>query len=288
MSQRIVTFCYPAVNALQNLSPTLHGMKTKISLTLMCALSMAVPTIAADTKLKHRLAGELQLQVEQEIFVNSQEEAIAGRSFTMSYDVGDVDDAGNYPLTLTSVRGTYTAHGMAQRLSATHLTGSTFSLVPDTNSYRAEGAGGSIDLGPVTDGGFDPAAALAGFLPGTPDEPVTVGMSWMTERKLVSLIGWSWAGADIVYQNEVVDVSDADGGAVVRVETKGRATIHAAEGHNGFVGEGQLDRTINWSFDAASGKVLSFTLEQQANGTNQLPQGQIPVRQRTVVELVGS
>ncbi len=261
------------------------GRMNRKSFALLLATFGPMPAYSDGALLQYELAGELQLEMEQQIFVRSREEAIADRTFSMTFAFGDVDEAGRQSVELTSARASYSAHGMNQRLPASHLAGTSFVLV-GTSSLRAEGAEGEIDLGQVTDGGLVPADLLADLLPELPEEPVSLGSSWTSERSIETLEGWSWAGADIVYENEVIDVQESAGSTVVSVRSHGRATLHAAEGRTGFVGEGDLERSVEWSIDAATGRLISYLLEQEASGTSQLPQGDVPVRQLTRVQLL--
>ena len=61
-----------------------------------------------------------------------------------------------------------------------------------------------------------------------------------------------------------------------------------APGTTGFVGEGSLQRNMTWTFNADSGQLLILSLEQQSSGTNQLPQGQVQLRQAVRMELSGA
>jgi hypothetical protein len=262
-------------------------MNTK-SLALLLALFTAAPAYANELMLRYGLAGKLKLKMEQEIFIRSREEAIAGRNFSMNFAFGDVDDAGQQPVELTEVRAFYIAHGMNQRLPASHLVGTTFALTGDQRSLKADGAKGEISLGQVTDGGLMPAQLLAGLLPALPAEPVSLGSTWVSEQSIETLEGWSWAGGQIVYENEVIKVRRSGRETLVTVRSHGRATLRAAEGRSGFVGEGKLERTVEWSIDATTGRLFAFSLEQEASGTSRLPQGEVPVRQLTRVELHGS
>jgi len=52
-----------------------------------------------------------------------------------------------------------------------------------------------------------------------------------------------------------------------------------------------IDQDVQRTTDelgADSGRLLSLSLEQEGTGTNQLPQGQVQVRQQTRIELLGS
>ncbi len=264
--------------------PKLSGMNTK-STALLFALFIGGSAHADEIPPRYELTGDVQLDMEQEIFVPSRDEAVAGRRFSLGFAVGAVDDSGRQPVELTGARASYDAHGMNQRLPATHLVGTTFTLAGGDDGFRAEGAEGEINLGQVTDGGLVPGDLLAGLLPALPGEPLTTGSTWISKQRIETLEGWSWAGGDVVYDNEVTGIRQSGDTTIVTVSTTGRATLHAAEGRNGFVGEGALERTIEWSFEAASGRLVDYSLEQEAKGTSQLPQGEIPIRQQTRVKL---
>jgi hypothetical protein len=254
---------------------------------LLFALFVVAPAAADEVTLRYALTGEFMLEMEQEIFVPGREEAIAGRSFSMGFDFAEPDEAGRQSVELTSARAHYTAHDMRQRLPASHLAGQRFALTGDGRSFQPDGPGAEIGVGPITDGALMPAGLLAGALPGLPEEPVSVGSAWIVERRLESLVGWAWAGCDMRYESEVVDIRRSGAQELVSVTTHGRATIRAAQGRSGFVGDGELDRRIEWSFDAATGQLVSYVLEQEATGTSRLPQGEVPVRQSTRIALRG-
>ena len=259
-------------------------MNTK-SLAVLLALFAGPTTFADEATLRYHLTGGLQLEMEQEIFVASREDAVAGRIFSMDFAIGEVGETGEQPVELTKLRASYTAHGMNQRLPASHLLGTSFALSGDERLLTAEGTNGEINLGQVTDGGLVPGRLLAGFLPVLPAESLSMGSTWVSEQAIETLEGWSWAGGDILFENEVTAMSESDGALIVTVQSIGRATLHAAEGREGFVGEGELERSVEWSFDATTGMLLNYSLMQESSGTSQLPQGEVPVRQFTRVEL---
>ena len=168
---------------------------------------------------------------------------------------------------------------MNQRLPSSHLTGGEFRLLGDGRSFKSQDDGGEVPLGTIIDGGLRPSELLAGLLPTLPDAPVSVGTTWIADRSILSLEGWAWAGGEMQHHHEVTDIQQSDGRTVVHVKTHGETAIEAAEGHEGFVGLGTLAQRIDWTFDADSGQLLSLSVEREASGTNQLPQGEIPIRQ---------
>jgi hypothetical protein len=107
-------------------------------------------------------------------------------------------------------------------------------------------------------------------------------------RPVRSLEGWAWASGDIRCQHEVVGVTEKGGQTIVQVRSQGTTATEAVKGTTGFVGEGTLMRRIDWSFNIDTGQLLSLSLQQEGNGTNQLPQGQVNVRQVTRIEIEGA
>jgi len=223
--------------------------------------------------------------MEQDMYPGGREEPIADRQFDMTFEFVEGEEVA---ATLSAIKATYTAHGMNQILSTRHLVGQPVALTTDGRSIGLDDPGGDIDLGFVTDGGLHPSSLLVDILPVLPDELASIGLSWETTRPVRSLEGWAWAEGVMLYSNEVTDITQSGGHTVVHVQSQGNATLVAAEGTTGFVGEGTLERRFDWTFDADSGRLLSLTLEQEGTGASQLPQGQVQVRQQTRIELRGS
>ena len=257
-------------------------MNTKTLITLLILL-MATPAAADQLTLRYSLTGTVELHMEQDMYPGGQREAIADRRFDITFEFTEGEVA-----EISAVKATYTAHGMKQRLSTRHLVGQAAALTTDGRSVSLEDPGADIDLGPVTDGGLHPSSLLVDVLPVLPDEAVTKGLSWETTRPVRSLEGWAWAEGTMLYNNEVTDVKQSKGHTVVHVRSQGKTLIAAAEGTTGFVGEGTLERQFKWTFDADSGRLLSLSLKQEGRGINQLPQGQVLVRQITRIKLRGS
>ena len=154
------------------------------------------------------------------------------------------------------------------------------------SSFRSQEGGGEVPLGAIIDGGLRPSELLASLLPALPDGPVSVGTTWNTHRSILSLEGWAWAGGEMQHHHEVTDIQLLNRRTVIYVKTHGETTIEAADGREGFLGEGTLAQSIDWTFDADSGVLLSLSVERESNGTNQLPQGEIPLRQIARYELL--
>jgi len=134
--------------------------------------------------------------------------------------------------------------------------------------------------------GFSVTGALAGILPVLPAEPVTVGTTWTTDDTIRSLEGWSWTGGRLVSRHRVESADRVGSHVVLTVATEGQAELEPLEGQRAFKGE--LKRTLHWTFDATTGRILSLSLDQRTDGVSELGNGQTPIRQRTKVELKSS
>jgi len=211
---------------------------------------------------------------------------MATRNFAMTFDLSSNQNGDELSVNLSAITASYMAQGMNQHLPTSHLVGSKVNLLGDGRSFRSPDGGGEIPLGSITDGGLRPSALLAGMLPVLPQESVSDGMTWVSNRPVVSLEGWAWAGADMQHHHEIVDIQSSGGRSVVSVRSYGESAISSATGHVGFLGEGRLSQRFEWRFDSASGRLLSLSGESVAHGMNLLPQGEIPVRQIARYELL--
>jgi hypothetical protein len=259
-------------------------MKTT-TLTLLLTLLAAMPAAADQPTLRYQLPGTLQLRMEQDMYPGGRTEPIADRRFDMTFEFADSDIPGAMQAELASIKGTYSAHGMNQILSTRHLVGQEVPMSSDGQTINVEAPGGDIDLGLVTDGGLYPSAVLVDVLPVLPAGPVSNGSSWESMQTVRSLEGWAWAEGDMRVTHQVTGVSNDNDHTIVQVESTGGAATSAASGTTGFVGEGNIERRMQWTFDATTGQLLSLSLEQEGTGINQLPQGQVQVRQVVRVEL---
>jgi hypothetical protein len=256
-------------------------MNTKTSI-LILTLLVAPPLAADHAALRYQFSGSFQLSMEQEMYPGGRTDPIADRRFDMTFEFDD----GNPPAaTLAAIKGSYTAHGMKQILSTRHLVGQPVKLASDGRAISLDDPGGDVDLGAIIDGGLYPSELLVDVLPVLPAGRVTTGSTWETVQSVRSLEGWAWASGDIRCQHEVVSVTEKGGQTIVQVRSQGAMATEAAKGTTGFVGEGTLTRRMDWSFNIDTGQLLSLSLRQEGNGMNQLPQGQMEVRQVTRIEL---
>jgi hypothetical protein len=261
-------------------------MKTT-TMILILALLTALPVAATETTLRYDLSDGLQLTMEQEIYPGGRTEALAERNFSMTFVINDAED-GALSVSLDAIKGSYSAHGMNQRLPTSHLTGEEFLLLGDGRTFKTSASDAppaEVNMGQITDGGLRPSELLAELLPVLPEAPVAAGATWDTERGIRSLEGWAWAEGTLQQHHEIMSIDHSSGMAIVSVRSRGTATITASR-NTGFVGEGSLERTLDWSFDASNGQLLSLSILQEASGgASQLPQGEVPVRQISRYEL---
>jgi len=189
---------------------------------------------------------------------------------------------------IESAKASYTAHGMEQRLSTRHLTGSKVLLaLPADGRELSEiepDDAPVIDVGPPVAGGFSVAGMLMGVLPELPAQPVSMGTSWSTERDVRLLEGWAWVAGRLTSHHRVSAIENRHGRTIVTVDTESEAMIRSSEGTVAY--SGSLKRTLHWTFDATGGRVLSIFMEQDTDGTTTLPQGEMVLRQRTELTLV--
>jgi len=228
--------------------------------------------------------GPMTLTITQNIEVK---QPIASRE--MSFDVTLATDlkAASASLVIESAKASYSAHGMVQRLATRHLTGSTIPLaiLEDGRQLREIEPADTpvIDMGPPVSGGFSVAGMLIGVLPHLPDQPISVGTSWSTERSVRSLEGWAWGVGKLKSRHRVTSIDSRHGRTIVTVETEAEGMLQSRDGDRAYSGE--LKRSLHWTFDATGGRVLSMSMEQETDGLSTLPQGEFVVRQRTEVEL---
>ncbi len=259
-------------------------MNTKTPI-LILTLLVAPPLAADQPALRYQFPGNFQLRMEQDLYPEGYTDPIADRRFDMTFEF---DDANPPAVKLAAIKGSYTAHGMKQILSTRHLEGQPVKLTNDGRAISLDDPGGDVDLGAISDRGLYPSELLIDVLPVLPDGPVTTGATWDTVRSVRSLEGWAWASGDIRCRHEVVSVAEKSGQTIVQVRSQGTTATEAAKGTTGFIGKGTLTRRIDWSFNISTGQLLSLSLQQEGNGTNQLPQGQMEVRQVTRIELEGA
>ena len=234
----------------------------------------------------HDPAGMLKLSVLQDINVGEHDH-IAERTFSL--DLGLSTEHEGVAITINKAGSSYTAHGMKQRLPAKELTGQLFKL-PRVDGGRSlqqldADSGPVMGLGAMFEQGYSIGLALVDILPVLPEDPVTVGSSWTTQQTTQSIEGWAWASGPISNLHTVTAIEQNNGHSIASVTTTSSGQLGAVEGGRAYSGDGTLTRTSNWRFDASDGRLLSLSMEQETNGINTLPQGEVDVRQVTKVEL---
>jgi hypothetical protein len=263
-----------------------------ITVTLMLILSAATVSLAEDGLLVRYSdpSGSMSLTVSHDITVRVDTPVHAGRNFIYDLSVAADKSSRVATVTIDSAKGDYTAHEQKQRLSTRSLTGKSFPLAigDDGRQLKPTEAveGIEIGLGPATDPGFSIAGVLADTLPILPQESVSIGTTWTTERSIRSLEGWTWTTGTLVSRHRVTAVDRRDGRTIVTAETEAQADLGPVEG--GKECSGDLKRTLRWTFDATEGRLLSLSMEQETEGTTTVPQGHLPIHQVTRVELVRS
>ena len=228
--------------------------------------------------------GPMTLTVTQDIAVKR---PIASRE--MSFDlrlVGDLE-AGGASLVIDNAKASYSAHEMTQRLSTRHLTGSKIPVAILQQRRELEEIAPAdspiIDMGAPVSGGYSVAGMLIDVLPRLPSQPISEGTSWSTQRSVRSLEGWAWGAGKLESRHHVTSITRRQRRTIVTVETESEGILQSREGEPSYSGE--LRRSLHWTFDATSGRLLSMSMVQETDGLSTLPQGELPVRQKTQVEL---
>lgn len=255
---------------------------------LLTTTLLAASPSQADEELRVRyreVSTQMSVAVRQDIGV-SENPSFASRDFSFGLAL-TADRPEAVTVTIDQAKATYVAHGMSQRLGTRHLTGQSFQLSIADDGRQLESArpsdAPSIDLGPIPSSGFSVAALLADTLPVLPEQTVAVGATWTTERPIRSLEGWAWASGQLVSRHRVTAVDTQDSHTVVTVATEAEASLGPVEGERTYSGD--LKRTLRWKFDATEGRLLSMSMEQEAEGLSDLPQGEFSIHQLTQLEL---
>jgi hypothetical protein len=224
---------------------------------------------------------QLALRVEQDISVEGHP-SIASRSLFFDLDLIQAEHSG-IGVAIARAGGTYTAHGMENRLSGRHLAGKTFTLSLGAEGERVLGGESPVlFVGQPVDRGVSIAETFAETLPVLPAEPVSEGSTWTTERPVHSLEGWSWGTGTLSGSHRVTSIRRQGNQRLVTVESTAAAELAPIE-EPGFTGT--IERTFSWTFDATSGRLVSLSMTQESNGTSPIQQGDVRVHQVTAVEL---
>jgi hypothetical protein len=259
-------------------------------LALSTTLLLAAPLHSEEgLRLRYNnLSGPLALTLSHDIEVvrvKPDEPVTAHRTF--SFDMTLASEPGR-PTALATVdgsKGTYLAHGQKARLGTRHLAGQHFPLAIEDGGRRLTPDAGAlvVELGPPVEPGISVADTLAAAMPILPESAVAVGDTWTSERSVRSLEGWKWSSGKLVSQHKVEAVDHEDGHAVVTVVTRAQATLDPLEGKKESAGD--LKQSLTWRFDATEGRLLTLSMEQKSDLLTIVPQGEIHVRQTTLVEI---
>ena len=276
-------------------SPIVGRMKTKaiyLTTTLVLASTSLVFGDSASEQLKLRYGnsnGKAALSVSHDISAGGHD-SMASRSFLMDLELDESQDT--VSVKVNKAKGSYTAHGMTQRLPASKLTGQSITFSKRENGQLLERAdpGNDLDIpvGQVIGADYPIGLALVDILPVLPEGPVSVGTTWTTTRDTRSLEGWAWATGSLSSQHTVTALDKDNGHTIVSVTSTSKAQLVKDGNGLQYSGDGALNRTSNWRFDASDGRLLSVLMEQETSGINTLPQGETEVRQLTKVEFIAS
>jgi len=229
--------------------------------------------------------GNATLTVSQDITAGGHA-SIAGRSFLMDFELNGAQDT--FAVKINKAKGSYTAHDMTQRLSASGLKGQAFSLAKINNGRSLQRTDSdenlAIGLGEMIGINYPIGLALVDIMPELPEVPVNVGSTWSSTQDTRSLEGWAWTTGRLDSEHTVTAVDQLNGHSIVSVTSTARAQVANVEGGIDYSGDGALSRTSHWRFDATDGKLLSVSMEQNTSGRNTLPQGTMEVEQLTKVE----
>jgi hypothetical protein len=233
--------------------------------------------------------GKATLSVSHDISAGGTD-STAGRSFLMDLELSETQDI--VSVKVNKAKGSYTAHGMTQRLPASKLAGQSITFSKLDNDHELQRADPDNDLeipvGQIIGADYPIGLALVDILPVLPQEPVSVGTTWTSTRNTRSLEGWAWAAGSLSSEHTVTALDKHNGHTIVSVTSTSKAQLKKDGSGLQYSGDGVLNRTSNWRFDTSDGRLLSVSMEQETSGINTLPQGEVGVRQLTKVEFIAS
>jgi hypothetical protein len=140
-----------------------------------------------------------------------------------------------------------------------------------------------VATGPVIPAGFSIADLLSDVLPILAETPVGKDSTWTTERTIRSLEGWGYGVRQLRSQHRVTSEETRNEHAILGVETEADAVLGPVSGERAY--EGSIQRTLRWNLDATEGRLMQLTLEQEGEGSAELPQGLLSIRQQLVVQI---
>jgi hypothetical protein len=270
-------------------------MKTKaIYLTTTLVLTSTSLVLGDSVSEEHQLSygnpsGKATLSVSHDISAGGHD-STASRSFLMNLELSERQDI--VSVKINKAKGSYTTHGMTQRLPASKLTGQsiTFSKLDNGHALQRTDPDNDLEIpvGQVIGADYPVGLALLDILPILPQGPVSIGTTWTNSRDTRSLEGWAWAAGSLSSEHTVTALDKDNGHSIVSVTSTSKAQLVKDGNGLQYSGDGALNRTSDWRFDASDGRLLSVSMEQETSGVNSLPQGEVEVRQLTKVEFVAS
>jgi hypothetical protein len=274
-----------------------QAMKTQtICLTTILLLAPAL-TAHADSAadqltLRYTNAtGKARFTVKQDISARTGKRGTeASRDFRLDLSFGGSGESAQ--VTILKAKATYTAHGMNQRLPVTKLNGQNLmlSVADGGRALRVSETDQDLEIpvGDIIGADYPIGLALVDLLPVFPQDSVSVGATWSTTRATRTLEGWAWAEGQLDIENRVTAIESENNHTIVSGKSMAKAQLGNAGAGLLYSGDGTLNRTSNWRFDATEGRLLSLSVEQTTSGLNSLPQGEVKIRQRTEAELTAA
>ena len=270
-------------------------MKTKaIYLTTTLVLTSTSLVFGDSASEQHQLSygrpsGKATLSVSHDISAGGHE-STASRSFLMDLELSESQDI--VSVKINKAKASYTTHGMKQRLPASKLTGQSITFSKLDNGHALERTDPDNDLeipvGQVIGADYPVGLALVDIMPILPKGPVSIGTTWTSSRHTRSLEGWAWAAGSLNSEHTVTALDKDNGHTIVSVTSTSKAQLVRDGNGLQYSGDGALNRTSHWRFDASDGRLLSVSMKQKTSGINSLPQGEMEVSQLTKVEFVAS
>jgi hypothetical protein len=258
-------------------------------LTFVTFLFSAHAAIGAESAIEARYrnqSGPLALTVTQNIWVQDHDAPIADRKFAFDLSFQSDAETGRVTVTLDAAKASYTAHDMTERIGTRHLTGQSFVLSSEDGGRSLQVQSEQapvVGLGPMVPAGFSIADFLADVLPMLSEGSLGKESTWTTERVIRSLEGWGYGAGRLQSRHRVTSVERRNDHVVLSVETDADAALGPVSGERRY--EGAIQRSLRWKFDATEGRLLLLSLEQEGHGTAELPQGEIPIRQKLLVQI---
>jgi len=267
---------------------------TAIYLTSTLVLTSTALVFGDSASEQHKLrygnpSGRATLSVSHDISAGGHD-STASRSFLMDLELSETQDI--VSVKVNKAKGSYTAHGMKQRLPASKLAGQSITFLKHDDGHALQRSDPDNDLeipvGQVIGADYPIGLALVDILPVLPEGPVSVGTTWTSTRDTRSLEGWAWAAGSLSSEHTVTALDKDNGHTIVSVTSTSKAQLEKDGNGLQYSGDGALNRTSNWRFDASDGRLLSVSMEQETSGINSLPQGELGVQQLTKVEFIAS